>query len=213
MHLVCFFVVLSVGSGLATGWSADQGVLPIVYRIKKLKRQPRSNKRAVEPETDKVSYIYMALLNRAFIFCPICMLILVWHAAQPSAYTSHRNTHKHANTHSYNNISNIRAVAPNAVQQNFNEDILKNCLRPFNYLYEQIISKPITVAARSKAWNCLCLLERGLRIPLKAWMSVCLYFVCFFLFCATGWSPVQGVLPTTCKIKKLKKRPRSNKGL
>jgi hypothetical protein len=33
----CVCVVLFVGSGLATGWSPVQGVLPTVYRIKKLK--------------------------------------------------------------------------------------------------------------------------------------------------------------------------------
>jgi hypothetical protein len=42
-------VVLCVGSGLATGWSLVQGVLPTVYRINKLKNRPRSNKRTVEP--------------------------------------------------------------------------------------------------------------------------------------------------------------------
>jgi hypothetical protein len=30
---------------------------------------------------------------------------------------------------------------------------------------------------------------------------------------ATGWSPVQGVLPTLCKIRKLKERRGPNKGL
>jgi hypothetical protein len=30
---------------------------------------------------------------------------------------------------------------------------------------------------------------------------------------ATGWSPVQGVQPNVYRIKKLKKRPRPNKGL
>jgi hypothetical protein len=35
---------LCVGSGLATNWSPVQGVLPIVYRIMKLKKRPRSNK-------------------------------------------------------------------------------------------------------------------------------------------------------------------------
>jgi hypothetical protein len=45
---VCYDV-LCVGSGLATGWSFVQGVLPTVYRIKKLKKRPRSNKRTVEP--------------------------------------------------------------------------------------------------------------------------------------------------------------------
>jgi hypothetical protein len=46
---------------------------------------------------------------------------------------------------------------------------------------------------------------------------VCVYSV-FVLFCVgrgleTSWSPVQGVLPTVYGIKKLKKRPRPNKGL
>jgi hypothetical protein len=46
------------------------------------------------------------------------------------------------------------------------------------------------------------------RIPVEAWMSVCVYSVCADLrVCsglATGWSPVQGVLPTVWKTKKLK---------
>jgi hypothetical protein len=46
------------------------------------------------------------------------------------------------------------------------------------------------------------------RILLEAWMSVYIYSV-LMLSCvgsglATGWSPVQGVLPTVCRIKKLK---------
>jgi hypothetical protein len=40
----CVCVVLCVGSGLATGWSPVQGVLPTMYRIKKLKKWPRPNK-------------------------------------------------------------------------------------------------------------------------------------------------------------------------
>jgi hypothetical protein len=36
VHLFCVYVVLCVGSGLATGWSPVQGVLPTVYKIKKL---------------------------------------------------------------------------------------------------------------------------------------------------------------------------------
>jgi hypothetical protein len=49
---LCAFIlcaVLCVGSGLATGWSPAQGILPTVYRIKKVKKRPRSNKRTVEP--------------------------------------------------------------------------------------------------------------------------------------------------------------------
>jgi hypothetical protein len=50
MRLFCVCVVLCVGSGLATGWSSVQGVLPTVYRIKKLKKRLRSTKgsRAVD---------------------------------------------------------------------------------------------------------------------------------------------------------------------
>jgi hypothetical protein len=40
--LFCVCVVLCAGSGLATGWSPVQGVLPTMYRIKKLKKRPRS---------------------------------------------------------------------------------------------------------------------------------------------------------------------------
>jgi hypothetical protein len=55
------------------------------------------------------------------------------------------------------------------------------------------------------------------RIPLKAWMSVYIYCV-FAMFCVgrglgTGSSPVQEVLPTVYRIKKLRQRPRRNRGL
>jgi hypothetical protein len=44
VRLLCVCVVLCVGSGLAKGWSPVQKVLPAVYRIKKLKKGPRSTK-------------------------------------------------------------------------------------------------------------------------------------------------------------------------
>jgi hypothetical protein len=44
VSLFCVYVVLCVGSDLATGSSLIQGVLPTVYRIKNLKEWPRSNK-------------------------------------------------------------------------------------------------------------------------------------------------------------------------
>jgi hypothetical protein len=44
VRLFCVCVVLCVGSGLATGWSPVQGVLPTVYSIKKLKKRPGFNK-------------------------------------------------------------------------------------------------------------------------------------------------------------------------
>jgi hypothetical protein len=50
VYLFCVCVVLCVGSGLATGWSPAQGVLPTVYRIKKLKNSQVQQKdwRAIE---------------------------------------------------------------------------------------------------------------------------------------------------------------------
>jgi hypothetical protein len=49
VHLFRVYVVLCLGSDLATGSSPVQGVLPAVFKIKKLKKRPRSNKRPVEP--------------------------------------------------------------------------------------------------------------------------------------------------------------------
>jgi hypothetical protein len=48
MRLFYVRVVLCVGSGLATGYSPVQGFLPTAYRVKKLKRRSKSNKRTVE---------------------------------------------------------------------------------------------------------------------------------------------------------------------
>jgi hypothetical protein len=54
-------------------------------------------------------------------------------------------------------------------------------------------------------------------ISLKAWIPMCLFYVgvvlCVGRGLVTGWSTVQGVLPAVYRIKKLRKRPRSNKGL
>jgi hypothetical protein len=40
--LFCVYVILCVGSGLATGWYPIQGVLPTVYKIKKQIKRPGS---------------------------------------------------------------------------------------------------------------------------------------------------------------------------
>jgi hypothetical protein len=48
---VCLFCVraaLCVGSGHATNWSPVQEALQMVFRIKKLKKRPTSNRRTVE---------------------------------------------------------------------------------------------------------------------------------------------------------------------
>jgi hypothetical protein len=57
-------------------------------------------------------------------------------------------------------------------------------------------------------------LRSWVQIPLKEWMAVlCAFILCIGRGLATGWSPVQGVLPTVYRITKVKKRPRPNKGL
>jgi hypothetical protein len=76
-----------------------------------------------------------------------------------------------------------------------------------------------TVAARSRAWTVFARSNTGVVSSSPTQGTV----VCVRLFCvyvvpcvdsglATGWSPVQGVLMTVYRIKKLKKRPMS-KGL
>jgi hypothetical protein len=73
--------------------------------------------------------------------------------------------------------------------------------------------------ARSKAWTVFASSKFGVvgSNPTRG-MDVCvrLFCVCAVLCvgCSleTGWSPVQGVLPTVCRIKHLKRRPWS-KGL
>jgi hypothetical protein len=52
VRLFCVCIVLCVGSGLATGWSPAQGVLPTVYRTKKLKMRSRPTK-AVESHKER----------------------------------------------------------------------------------------------------------------------------------------------------------------
>jgi hypothetical protein len=77
---------------------------------------------------------------------------------------------------------------------------------------------PITVAAQAKAWTVFARSSTGIMgsNPTQG-MNVCvrLFCVCVALCVgrgvATGWFPVQGVLPTVYRIKKLKKPSRSNK--
>jgi hypothetical protein len=49
VRLFCVYVVSCVGSSLWTGWSPVQGILPALNRLKKMRKQPRSNKRIAEP--------------------------------------------------------------------------------------------------------------------------------------------------------------------
>jgi hypothetical protein len=80
------------------------------------------------------------------------------------------------------------------------------------------IAKPVTVVERSKAWTVFVRSNTGIvdSNPTQD-MDICVRLICVCVLCAgsglaTGWYPVQGVLPTLYRIKKLKKRSRS-KGL
>jgi hypothetical protein len=106
--------------------------------------------------------------------------------------------------------------------------LLPSSLFPTNYSVSVYILKfcviwydmPIWVAARSKAWTVFAHSNTGVAgsNPNRG-VDVCLrlFGVCVVLCVgsglATGWSLVQGVLPSVCKITKLKKRPGPNKGL
>jgi hypothetical protein len=88
-------------------------------------------------------------------------------------------------------------------------------------MVEYLIKSPITVTARSKAWTVFARSNAGIvnSNPTRSndVCIVCIYSV-FVLFCVcrgleTGWSPVQGVLPTVYRIVKLEKRPRSNRAV
>jgi hypothetical protein len=72
---------------------------------------------------------------------------------------------------------------------------------------------PFTVAERSM--NCLRSLGRwNCRFESHSrHKCLCAFILCVGSGLATSSSPVQGVLTTVYRIKKLKKRPRSNKGL
>jgi hypothetical protein len=62
---------------------------------------------------------------------------------------------------------------------------------------------PVTVAARSKAWTVFARSNAGiLDSNTTQWMDVCVFLFCVcVVLCirsglATGWSPIQGILPT-----------------
>jgi hypothetical protein len=71
---------------------------------------------------------------------------------------------------------------------------------------------PITVAARSRTWTVFARSNAEIvgSNPIQGMdvCIVCIYSVCVVLCAgrglAVGWSPVQGVLPTVYRIKKLK---------
>jgi hypothetical protein len=84
--------------------------------------------------------------------------------------------------------------------------------------YDLLLARQITVAEQSKVWTLFAHSNTGIvgSNPTRIMdVYVRLFLVCVVLCVgsgiATGWSPVQGVLPTVHRIRKLKKRPRSKK--
>jgi hypothetical protein len=82
--------------------------------------------------------------------------------------------------------------------------------------FEVSETKPITVAARSKAWTVFARPNTRI-VGSNPWMSVCVYsvFVLSYVQVVALWR-ADTLSKQSCrlfKIKKLKKRPRPNKGL
>jgi hypothetical protein len=83
------------------------------------------------------------------------------------------------------------------------------------FFLSYIMSRPVTVAARPKAWTAFARSNAGIvwvRIPLKAWMSVSVHSVCVVLYVgsglATGWSSVKKSRRLCKRSRKLKKKER-----
>jgi hypothetical protein len=82
---------------------------------------------------------------------------------------------------------------------------------------------PVTVAARSKAWTVFACSDAGI-VGSNPTQGMDVWCVCMHLFCvcvtlclgsglATGWSRVQGALPSVKMITELNKKPGPNRGL
>jgi hypothetical protein len=78
VHLFCVCVVLCVGSGLATGWSPAQGVLPIVCRLRNWKsgQGPTKGCRAI----DRSQIVY--------VLRTISQLLLTWYIYEVKLWPS-----------------------------------------------------------------------------------------------------------------------------
>jgi hypothetical protein len=95
------------------------------------------------------------------------------------------------------------------------EPVKKNKIWKFIFMINERWS--VKLAARSKAWTVFARWDRGFEYHSSMDICVHLFCVCVALCLrrglATGWSRVQGILPTVYRIKKVKKRQRSYKGL
>jgi hypothetical protein len=89
----------------------------------------------------------------------------------------------------------------------FNAFVIMYIISDFGILL-YLLANTVTARSKHEPSSPARTLGSWVRIPLEAWMSVCVYCV-FALSCvgsgfATDWSPVQGVLLTVYRIKKVK---------
>jgi hypothetical protein len=91
---LCAFI-LCVGSGLASGWSPVQGVLPTVYRIKKLKQQLRSNKKDCRAIDDRQLLIEWRFKIEMLWFCQRCNLLGFYKSVPKFGHCSLNTTYIH----------------------------------------------------------------------------------------------------------------------
>jgi hypothetical protein len=99
-------------------------------------------------------------------------------------------------------------------QQNFNEGvryIFLWVMTPSIFRLYGVELLPITVAARSKAWTVFARSNSGIvgsNLTRGMDVSLLLFCVCVVLCLgsglATGWSPVQGVIPTVYRLRNCK---------
>jgi hypothetical protein len=122
VRLFCVCVVLCVGSGLETGWSPVQGVLPTVYMITKLKKAARAQQRAIEPLMNEyffllyhtlminyVPYLYWVgsacvshfgeLMSRGYVGFWVLVCVWAWVVLWGCVCTLYPDTTTHAHTH------------------------------------------------------------------------------------------------------------------
>jgi hypothetical protein len=131
---------------------------------------------------------------------------------RPSLYV---NLHGHASKGQSNNLYYIRSLNRFLFRQTVfhTQGKTSHCVYITLLRTLSVYTPPITAAARSKAWTGFAPSNAGIvgSNPTQG-IDICvrLFCLCVGSGFATGWSPVQGVLPTVY-IKKPKKRPRSNK--
>jgi hypothetical protein len=99
--LFCVYIVLCVGRGLATGRSSVQAVLPTVYRIKKLKKQPSRPKKGLSSNNNNKISVEQWIVKgitlqqlRTSIYLMMILLsrnIYKWQHSTPTAYEHNKN--------------------------------------------------------------------------------------------------------------------------